>query len=346
MGDLFEQLIARSDVHPGTPVVPSPRLFRATGRRLTSKAEWVDVTVKSVLNQVKGMPFRWSINPYRGCSNACPFCYARLTHWYLDEDGVNEWSTKVFVKVNAAELLRHELGRRSWKRELVALGTATDPYQPAERHYGLTRRILEALRDFSTPASIVTRSPLILRDIDVLQDLARRAEVTVCVSVATTDEALARQIEPNVATPAKRLRAMKRLSAAGVRAGVMLAPILPGLTDSCESLEAVVRAARDHDAHFVGHNVLFLGDVTKDAFMRFLNERHPDLIPLYRRLYRRKYAPAAYQDAVSRTVAKHKDRLRMQRSRYAESAKTTSPSGRSGSVESGPSADPKQLQLL
>jgi DNA repair photolyase len=162
---------------------------------LTSRAEWVEVNVKSVLNRVEGMPFRWSINPYRGCSSGCVFCYARRTHWFLDQDGVNDWASKVFVKVNAPEVLRLELSRRTWKRELVALGTATDPYQAAEGRYRLTRRILEALRDFRNPASIVTRHPTILRDIDLLQDLARRAGVTVCVSVATTDERLAREID-------------------------------------------------------------------------------------------------------------------------------------------------------
>ena len=298
----------------------SPRLFRAVGRHVTPRVEWVEINVKSVLNRVQGMPFEWSINPYRGCSHACPFCFARRTHWFLDEDGVNDWATKVFVKVNAPEVLRGELNRRTWKRELVALGTATDPYQAAEGRYRLTRRILEALRDFRTPVSIITRSAMILRDVDVLHSLARRAAVTVCVSVATTDARLAREIEPTVAPPDQRLRAVARLTQAGIRTGVLIAPILPGLTADAKSLEAVIRAARDHGAHFVGNIVLHLGDVTRDAFMKFLRERYPTLVPLYERLYGRKYAPRAYQQRIAQIVAGHKEHLGLRQERYTQPA--------------------------
>ncbi len=299
-------------------VPASPRLFRTVGRHVTPRVEWVEVNVKSVLNRVQGMPFTWSINPYRGCSHGCIFCYARRTHWFLDEDGVNNWATKVFVKVNAPDILRGELSRRTWKRELVALGTATDPYQAAEGRYRISRRILEALRDFSTPVSIITRSAMVLRDVDVLQSLTRRAAVTVCVSMATIDERLARQIEPTVAPPDQRLRAVTRLTQAGIRTGVLIAPILPGLTDDAKSLEAVLRAARDHGAHFVGNIVLHLGDVTRDAFMTFLRERYPALVPLYERLYGRKYAPRAYQERIARIVAGYKDRLGLRQERYAQ----------------------------
>jgi DNA repair photolyase len=261
-----------------------------------------EITVKSVLNRVKGMPFKWSINPYRGCTHGCPFCYARRTHWFLDEDGVNEWSSNIFVKRNAPEVLRRELARPSWAREEVALGTATDPYQAIEGKYRLTRRLLEALRDFRTPASIVTRSPLVCGDVDVLTELARRAAVTVCVSIVTTDARIAREIEPTVALPAQRLRTVQRLTAAGIRAGVILAPILPGLTDDPASLDAVVGAAREHGAHFVSHNVLHLGDVTRQSFFQFLGARHPALVPRYLRMYHGKYAPDAYRADVSEIV--------------------------------------------
>lgn len=283
-----------------------------------SSRQFLEMQVKSVLNRVEGMPFRWSINPYRGCSHGCLFCYARRTHWFLDEDGVNEWATKVFVKVNAPEVLRLELSRPSWKREMVALGTATDPYQAIEGRYRVTRRILEALRDFRTPVSIITRCPMIVRDVDLLQEMARRAGVTVCVSVATTDTRLAREIEPTVAPPLQRLRTVARLTSAGIRTGVMLAPILPGLTDHPKHLEAVIRAARYHGAHFVGHNTLHLGDVTRDVFFRFLRDHYPDLVGLYERLYPRKYAPRDYQNAVSRILAECKARLHMRQPRYIE----------------------------
>lgn len=280
--------------------------------------QFPEIQVKSVLNRVEGMPFRWSINPYRGCSHGCKFCYARRTHWFLDEDGVNEWDTKVFVKVNAADVLRLELSRPGWKREMVALGTATDPYQAIEGRYRITRSILEALRDFRTPVSIITRCPMIVRDVDILQDLARGAGVTVCVSVATTDNRLARQIEPTVAPPVQRLRTVERLGAAGIRTGVMLAPILPGLTDQPKHIEAVIRAARYHGAHFIGHNVLHLGDVTKDVFNQFLRDQYPDLMPLYKRLYPRKYAPGDYRRTVLRIVTEVKDRLGVRQPRYLE----------------------------
>jgi DNA repair photolyase len=232
-----------------------------------------------------------------------PFCYARRTHWFLDEDGVDRWASKIFVKVNAPEVLRRELGRSSWTREEVALGTATDPYQAIEGRYRVTRRILEALRDFRTPVSIVTRCPMIVRDVDLLSEMAARTAVTVCVSIATIDPARAREIEPTVAPPAQRLRAVRTLVARGIRTGVLLAPILPGLTDHPEGLAAVIRAAADAGASFVGHRVLYLGHVTKDAYYQFLDRRHPGLLPLYHRLYPGQYAPPAYAREIARVVA-------------------------------------------
>lgn len=256
-------------------------------------------------------------------------CYARRTHWFLDEDGVDGWSSKIFVKVNAPEVLRRELCRPSWKREQVALGTATDPYQAAEGRYRLTRKILEALRDFRTPVSIVTRSPMVVRDLDLLTGMAERADVHVCLSIATVDPDRARELEPTVAPPAQRLRAVQQLSAAGIRTGVLLAPILPGLTDRPESLAAVVLAARDHGAHFVWHNVLHLGEVTKDAFMRYLRQSHPDLVSRYAELYPGKYAPNAYRARIARLVEEEKARAQISEARYRR-----------------PSREPEQLELL
>jgi DNA repair photolyase len=256
-------------------------------------------------------------------------CYARRTHWFLDEDGVDQWSSKIFVKVNAPEVLRRELAKPSWKREQVALGTATDPYQAAEGRFRLTRRILEALRDFRTPVSIVTRSPIVVRDLDILTDMAERVDVHVCLSIATVDPDRARELEPTVAGPAQRLRAIQELATAGIRAGVLLAPILPGLTDRQESLAAVVAAARDHGAHFVWHNVLHLGEVTKDAFLRYLRQRHPDLVPRYAELYPGKYAPNAYRARISRLVEEEKARAAISAPRYRR-----------------PPKEPEQLDLL
>jgi DNA repair photolyase len=256
-------------------------------------------------------------------------CYARRTHWFLEEDGVQEWSSRIFVKANAPDVLRAELRRRTWKREEVALGTATDPYQAIERKYKVTRRILEALCESRTPVSIVTRSPMILRDLDVLTELSRRAAVTVCVSIVTTDPRRAREIEPTVALPAQRLRTVRRLSDAGIRAGVILAPILPGLTDDPANLDAVVQAARDHGAHFVSHNVLHLGEVTRDAFFKFLQERHPALIPRYLRMYPGKYAPDGYRADVGGIVDASKKQHGIQARRHL-----------------APAAEPAQLPLF
>ncbi len=291
--------------------------------------EFVETQVKSVLNRVRGMPFRWSINPYRGCSHSCPFCYARRTHWFLDEDGIDRWSSKIFVKINAPDVLRRELARPGWKHEEVALGTATDPYQAIEGRYRITRQILEALRDFRTPVGIVTRSPMIIRDLDRLTELARCAGVTVCISLVTMDTSIAHEVEPNVARPEQRLRTVETLSSAGIRTGVLLAPILPGLTDDPKSLAAVIQAARDHKAHFVGHNVLHLGEITRDSFLRYLRVRHPRLMPRYEQMYRGKYAPNGYRADISRIVAAHKAGVRISAPRYLE-----------------PPREPEQLTLL
>lgn len=294
----------QGDLFPDQPPPPaSVRLFRAIGLRVTPQVEWVEVRVRSVLNRVQGMPFRWSINPYRGCQHQCPFCYARRTHWFLDQDGVADWGRRVFVKVNAPQVLRRELADPRWAREEVHLGTATDPYQPAEGVYRLTRQILQTLHEYRTPAAVVTRSTMVVRDRDVLQAMARGAGATVCVSVATMDEGLARQIEPDVPPPRARLHALRVLADAGIPTGVLLAPVLPGLTDSPGQLAAVVEAARDHGARWLWTNTLHLGDVTRQAFFQFLQRWHPHLVPEYERLYRGKYAPRAYQRRVQEVVA-------------------------------------------
>lgn len=263
----------------------------------------VEQRAKSVLNAVKGMPFKWSVNPYRGCFHQCVFCYARRSHGFLDEDGVRAWGSRIFVKVNAPAVLRSELAKRTWTHEHVTIGTVTDPYQPLEGRYRLTRGILEALRDYETPGSITTRSPLVVRDIDVLRRLARVAGATVSISIATLDPELARQIEPTVAPPAQRLRAVAMLAASGIRTNVALAPVIPQITDGQDNVDAVVRAARQAGAANVWHNTLYLHDVTRDAFFGYLREHRPELLAAYARTYRGTYAPAALHDEIDRRVA-------------------------------------------
>ena len=277
---------------------------------------------KSILNRVTGMPFPWSVNPYRGCYHQCRFCYARRSHTYLEEDGVAGWGAKIFVKVNAAAVVRSELAKRSWKREPVAIGTVTDPYQPLEGSYRITRGILEALRDYQSPGNLITRSPLVVRDIDVLQGLARVAGTHVSISIATLDEQLAREIEPTVAPPRQRLRAVRMLADAGIHVNVALAPVLPHISDSAENIEAVVRAAREAGARNVWHNTLYLHEVTREAFFSYLRERKPELLAEYASLYRGKYAPGDIAATVDRRVG---EALRSAPRRDVEMIQTRAP---------------------
>ena len=270
-----------------------------------------EIQVKSVINKVNAplLPFRWTINPYRGCQHACVYCFARYTHTYLGYDAGKDFNQRIVVKVNAPEVLRTELQRPRWKREFIALGTACDPYEPAEAKYFITRQTLQALRDFATPVGITTKSNLVLRDIDTLTELAQVADVTVNFSIATLNEETWRRIEPGTPKPMKRLQAMEQLSRAGVRTGVLLAPILPNITDSEENLEEVVREAAQHGAHFIAPNVLHLKPGSKEWFLPFLREAYPHLTPEYLRLYRRgAYAPRAYTEQTIGLVQRLRER--------------------------------------
>ena len=232
-----------------------------------------EIECKTIVNKVtpgtvRQVPFRWSMNPYRGCQHACTYCFARGTHEYLGYDAGRDFETRVIVKINAAEALRRDLGRPAWTRELIAIGTACDPYQQAELKYSLTHQCLRVMRDFANPVSITTKSPHVLRDIDVLEDLSKEADVRVNFSIATLDEDVWKRIEPSTSRPQKRLEAMQKLAERGIRTGVLLAPILPGLTDAPDNLEAVMKAARDHGASYVHDNVLYLRPGTKEWFMQ------------------------------------------------------------------------------
>lgn len=266
-----------------------------------------EIEARSALNRVKGMPFRWSLNPYQGCVHGCHYCYARRYHGFLELDASEDFPSVIFVKTNLARLLRRELRRPSWVGEQVAVGTATDPYQPIEGRYRLTRQVLRAFLDHRNPVSLVTKGTLIVRDVDLLSDLARGPGVSVCVSLTTLDRAKWRQLEPGTAPPRQRLRAMETLSQAGVRAGVLLAPVLPGLTDDLEELAALVRAAADHGARFLGTQVLYLRSGTREHFMDFLRSEHPQLIEQYRKLFPGPYAPKRYQSRIGDRIADLKE---------------------------------------
>jgi DNA repair photolyase len=273
-----------------------------------TRAEYRETPCKSALNRVSGMPFRWSLNPYRGCVHGCHYCYARATHPYLGLNADEDFTTKIVVKTNLPDVLRQELGRRAWRRERVAIGTATDAYQPCEGRYRLTRRCLEALRDFGTPISIVTKSTLILRDLDLLTQLAQGPGATVYFTVTTLDNARWRLIEPGTPPPLKRLEVLRRLTTEGVRCGVFLAPILPGITDGVESIEAVAAAAKAHGAASFGAAVLRLAPQVKEHYLAFVAETFPDLLPRYERAYAGTNIASDYQVAIERRLARIRER--------------------------------------
>jgi DNA repair photolyase len=249
------------------------------------RAAYREEPCRSALNRVTGMGFNWSLNPYVGCAHRCAFCYVRGFERRADRPSDDRYGTSVWVKVNVVDVLRAELRRRSWRRETVAIGAATDPYQPAEGRYRLTRGCIGVLAEARTPFSIITRGPLIIRDIDVLSDASRRVAATVSVSIATMDEELAARLEPGVAPPRQRLRAISLLTDAGVAAGVALAPILPGLTDAPRDLAAVLAAARDAGATHAWSNVLNLRAGTREHFLTVLDREWPAEADRYRRLY-------------------------------------------------------------
>ena len=268
-----------------------------------SKVVYEEIETASALNRVRGMDFRWSLNPYQGCPHGCHYCFARRYHYFKDLDPGEDFSGIVFVKLNIAQVLRHELSRVSWQFETVAVGTATDPYQPIEGKYRLTRGCLEVLSLKRSPVSLVTKGTMIVRDLDLLAELARQAGCTVCFSITTLDDTLWRRIEPGTPPPRKRLLAMERLALAGVNAGVLLAPIVPGITDSFTNLAQVVRGAADHGARFLGASVLYLKDGTKDHFLGFLNDEYPGLVETYRNLYPGAFAPRPLKEKLQAQVS-------------------------------------------
>jgi DNA repair photolyase len=261
-------------------------------------ASYQEVACRSALNPVKGMPFNWTLNPYRGCTHGCHYCFARRYHVQFELDSSDAFSSIILVKRNFVDVLTKELDRPSWKREYVAVGTATDAYQPIEGHYKLTRKALEALARARTPAGVITKGPMVVRDKDVLRELSSRASCTVYMSVPTVDEDAWRILEPGTAHPLQRLRAVRELNDAGIRAGVLVNPIVPGLTSQPAKLENTIKAIADHGAAFMGTNLLYLKDGTRVHFMNFLEKHFPPLATKYRRLYRGAHAPDAYAKEV------------------------------------------------
>jgi len=259
---------------------------------------------RTAMNRVSGMPFKWSLNPYMGCAHRCTFCYVRAFEKRADRPSDDRYGQSIRVKINVVEVLRRELARKRWAHEGVVVGAATDPYQPAEGRYRLTRGCLEAFAAARNPFSIITRGPMIVRDIDVLAEASRRADVHVTFSVPTLDDAIWRTTEPGTAPPRQRLRALRTLVDAGIDAGVGMAPILPGLSDRPELLRDVVKAARDAGATGIWTNVLYLRPGTREHFLENLARDWPELLPRYQRLYAgRAYLGKKEIEPVRREVA-------------------------------------------
>jgi DNA repair photolyase len=267
------------------------------------RPEYVEITCKSAVNRVYGMPYlKWSLNPYGGCVHRCRFCFAVQYRVVADQGTQEDFGTRLFVKTNFVEVLSKELNRNGLQGEHITIGTATDPYQPVEGRYRLTRGSLELLCDHANPMSLLTKSPMIVRDVDVLVDLSRVASAEVFFSITTVDLDLWRTLEPGTANPFKRLAAMHSLRQAGVSAGVMMAPILPGITDSEASIDAVAAAALEYDAAHLHTAPLRLAPHVKEFYLGFIGTEYPDLLPRYKRAYTGAYAPVDYRDRLGERV--------------------------------------------
>ena len=295
----------------GVEALPTPD-------RRANHATYQEVTCRSALNRAKGMPFKWTLNPYRGCTHACHYCFARRYHAQFEMGAGDDFASVILVKTNFPEVLARELGKPSWASEQIAIGTATDPYQPIEGEYRLTRRALEHLATARTPIGLVTKGPMVVRDIDVLQAVSRQARCSVYLSVPSVDEEAWRRLEPGTAHPLQRLKAVRKLADAGVSANVLMAPLLPGITTSRSAITATIRAIADHGANAVGANVVRLDEGTREHFLRVLATEYPHLSDGYERLFANggRQVPKAYAQAVQQTV---REAMEMAGLRKAES---------------------------
>ncbi len=285
------------------------------------QVEYFTLPSRSLLNRCvsnRAMPFTWTIDPYRGCEFACKYCYARYTHEFMEMRDGMDFEQKIYVKQHAAQLLRQEL-RRVKAGEAIALGTATDPYQPAEKRYEVTRAILEEFaRHSGYELEIVTKSNLIVRDLDLLREVASSNRLSIHVTITTLNVELARILEPSAPRPDLRLDAVRTLSAAGLRVGLSCSPVVPGITDSPADLEALVRAAAEAGADYVFANPLFLKPCSAAVFLPFLEQNFPHLIENYRKRYQdRAFLPPAYGKRLSQLIARFRDKYELGRREHA-----------------------------
>ena len=276
------------------------------------RAQYLEDICKTALNRVPDaarVPFRWTINPYRGCTHSCHYCFARAFHSYLDLGVGEDFSSKIVVKTNVVEVLRRELASPKWSGETIAMGTATDPYQHCEGRYKLTRGVVQALTDFANPLSMLTKSTMILRDLDLFRELDEVAGVTISMSVGTLDEEVRKVVEPGTPPGRRRLEILTRFADAGIRTGVLVAPILPGLTDDEEHLDEVLGACAEAGVDYATPIVLHVRQGIREHFMPWVQETYPWLYPRYVELYgHRAYAPKAYQQEVAERFARARER--------------------------------------
>ena len=290
-----------------------------------------EVRAKSALNHVPAVsrvPFAWTVNPYRGCSHGCAYCFARPTHEYLDLDAGRDFEKEIVVKVNVPEVLRKELARPSWKGEHVAMGTNTDPYQWVEGRYKLMRGIWEAFRDARNPCSILTKSPLLLRDLDLMKQIAAVTDITACLSVPTLDEKAWRASEPHTPNPRARLEAVGELNRAGIPTGILIAPLMPGINDDPRQVERIIELATENGAVSIGGQTLFLRGSVREIFFDWLRSYRPDLVPRYEELYARgAYIPEKERRQIERTSGLAGARVQSfaERFRHRASARSNRP---------------------
>jgi DNA repair photolyase len=299
----WDNLTIEAEEGARLPGFKEPAVVRTFDAPEALDIRFYEVRARSAINAVpkrSRMPFRFTINPYRGCSHACIYCFARPTHKYLDLDPGRDFEREIVVKVNAPELVRAELAKPSWKGEHVALGTNTDPYQWVESKYRLLPGIWEAMRDFANPCSVLSKSPLLLRDLPLFKQIAERTEFVASLSVPTIDEKAWRASEPHTPHPRTRLAAVGELTRAGIATGVLIAPLMPGINDDPRQVEEILDVAGEMGARSIGGIGLHLRGEVKGIFMDWLRQYRPDLVPEYERLYRRgAYLPKAESERLT-----------------------------------------------
>ena len=348
-GDLLRWRLADDDA--GRPDLLGDA-ERHPGRGELAGLELLHVRARRVINRVPDasrMPFRWTVNPYRGCSHACVYCFARPTHEYLGLGVGEDFDRRIVVKVNAVERVRAELASPSWDGESIAMGTNTDPYQPCEGRYALTRGVIAALVEAGNPFSVLTKSTLIQRDLDLLIEAARAGLVETALSIGCLDEDVWRATEPGTPNPRRRMEVVARLNDAGVPCGVMVAPVLPGISDAPHMLEEVVRAAVAAGAPSISPITLHLRPGVREHYLGWLAARRPELIDDYARRYRRAYAPAAETRALADRVRGLVERHRRSGRPPASPRRAAAPARRFGARRRPPILEAQggtQLTLL